>query len=122
MRVQLVIGDGAVASTSPGESAAAASSRAVAPDEVSVVDTHAEDLAESTDVDDVAGIELLERELGGVKITGIRRELTAMFDGAIADLIAELGRLPGVGPKSASELRSTSFRPNPTMCAALRTQ
>ena len=69
MRVQLVIGDGAVASTSPGESAAAASSRAVAPDEVSVVDTHAEDLAESTDVDDVAGIELLERELGGVKIT-----------------------------------------------------
>ena len=24
-----------------------------------------------------------------------------MFDGAIADLVSELGRLPGVGPKSA---------------------
>lgn len=27
-----------------------------------------------------------------------------MFDGAIADLIAELGRLPGVGPKSAQRI------------------
>ncbi len=27
-----------------------------------------------------------------------------MFDGAIADLIGELGRLPGVGPKSAQRI------------------
>ena len=27
-----------------------------------------------------------------------------MFDGAIADLVSELGRLPGVGPKSAQRI------------------
>ena len=27
-----------------------------------------------------------------------------MFDGAIADLVTELGRLPGVGPKSAQRI------------------
>jgi recombination protein RecR len=27
-----------------------------------------------------------------------------MFDGAIADLVAELGRLPGIGPKSAQRI------------------
>lgn len=64
IRVQLVNGEGA-----PDRSAPASSSAAHTP-----VDTKAEesvevDLADSTDVDDVVGIELLERELGGVKIT-----------------------------------------------------
>ena len=37
----------------------------------------------------------------------------AMYEGAIQDLIDELGRLPGVGPKSAQRSRSTSCRPIP---------
>lgn len=71
LRVQLVIGDG-VASPPPGsaaESAGAHANKNGRPAEVSVADSHLEDVAESVDVDEVAGIDLLARELGGVKIT-----------------------------------------------------
>lgn len=71
LRVQLVVGDSAGAPIPTGGAAESngRSAAGEAPSEVSVVEIQPADVAESVDVDDVAGIELLERELGGVKIT-----------------------------------------------------
>ncbi|MFA7265577.1 MAG: DNA polymerase III subunit gamma and tau [Candidatus Nanopelagicales bacterium] len=67
LRVELVIGDGAAAAPR----AASSSSRSGTAPVVggSVPEPHVEDVTESVDLDEVAGIDLLARELGGVKIT-----------------------------------------------------
>mgnify|MGYP001433916790 CR=1 FL=1 len=70
LRVELVIGDGAAtAPASSGSDSRSTRSASGRGDDVSVADSHLEDVAESVDVDEVAGIDLLARELGGVKIT-----------------------------------------------------
>ena len=67
LRVELVIGDGAVASPRDAGSSARAGAGSVvgAP----APEHQVEDVTESVDLDEVAGIDLLARELGGVKIT-----------------------------------------------------
>lgn len=67
LRVELVIGDGAAAAPRAAGSPprAGAGPAAGAP----VPEPHVEDVTESVDLDEVAGIDLLARELGGVKIT-----------------------------------------------------
>lgn len=67
LRVQLVIGDGAGHAPQGHTSASPASPQPAPLD--SEADVHVEDITESVDVDEVAGIDLLARELGGVKIT-----------------------------------------------------
>ncbi|MDQ1307107.1 MAG: polymerase subunit gamma/tau [Actinomycetota bacterium] len=71
LRIQLVVGDSAGAPVpSGGIPDVGGKSRGGSESvDVTVVEIQADDVAESVDVDDVAGIELLERELGGVKIT-----------------------------------------------------
>ncbi len=71
LRIQLVVGDSAGAPVpSGGIPDVGVKSRGGSESvDVTVVEIQADDVAESVDVDDVAGIELLERELGGVKIT-----------------------------------------------------
>ena len=71
LRIQLVVGDSAGAHVPSGGIADAGGKSRGGNDsvDVTVVEIQADDVAESVDVDDVAGIELLERELGGVKIT-----------------------------------------------------
>ncbi|MFZ1362583.1 MAG: recombination mediator RecR [Candidatus Nanopelagicales bacterium] len=44
-----------------------------------------------------------------------------MFDGAIADLVAEFGRLPGVGPKSAQRMAFYVLQAEPDDVAGLIT-
>src|SRR4029453_19194685 len=42
------------------------------------------------------------------------RLLTPMYEGAISDLIDELGRLPGIGPKSAQRIAFFILSSDPT--------
>ena len=71
LRIQLVVGDSAGAPVPSGGMADAGGQLRGGNDsvDVTVVEIQPDDVAESVDVDEVAGIELLERELGGVKIT-----------------------------------------------------
>ncbi len=70
LRVQLVIGDGAaVQSASSARPSTRSTPTSPRDTEVNIAEHPVEDVTESVDVDDVAGIDLLARELGGVKIT-----------------------------------------------------
>ncbi len=70
LRVQLVIGDGAAVQSASSARPSTRSTPASPRDtEVNIAEHPVEDVTESVDVDDVAGIDLLARELGGVKIT-----------------------------------------------------
>ena len=105
-RIQLVVGDSAGAPVPSGGTADAGGKSRSGNDSVDVtaiVEIKPTTLPKVSTSTTLAGIEPLERELGGVKITEYD-ELSAMFDGAIADLVSELGRLPGVGPKSAQRI------------------
>lgn len=77
-------------------------------------DTDAPSLDDPT-VDGSSGVDLALRELGATQMG----DRALMYEGIVQDLIDELGRLPGVGPKGAQRIAFHILAADPADVARL---